>query len=61
MEVMFGGFEDGGWWLVVLGCRGEFEVAENWPKNIGNSWGVAMVRERRREKMRFGFGCIFID
>jgi len=21
MEVVFSGFDDGGWWLVVLGCR----------------------------------------
>ena len=23
MEVMFSGFDDGGWWLVVLGYRGD--------------------------------------
>ena len=27
MEAMFSGFDDGEWWLVVLGCRAESEVA----------------------------------
>jgi len=57
MEVMFGDFEDRGWWLVVLGCWGELEVART--ENTGNSW-AGVVRERMREKLGFAFGCIFL-
>ena len=32
MEVVSGGFEDGRWWLVVLGCRG-VRGSQGWLEN----------------------------
>jgi len=54
MEVMFSGFDDGGWWLVVLGRRGRGwrppEMAENWLQNtqiaLGAGWRVRERKER---------------
>ena len=61
MEVMFSGFDGEGWYLVILGCRGESEAAQSWPKNAKISWGggLAWLERERREKMGLSFGCIF--
>ena len=45
---------------VLGGVRGSPKLAENWPKNTRDSWGAGVVRERMREKMSFGFDCIFL-
>ena len=61
MEVMFGGFEDGGWCLVVLGCwrgvRGSPKLAKKHQDQCGE--GAGMFEREGREKMAFGLGCIF--
>jgi len=40
MEVMIGGFEDWGWWLVVLWCWG-VRGHPGWPKNTKKKVAVA--------------------
>jgi len=64
MEVMLSGFDDGGWWLVVVGCRGGAEdtgasqkTDRKTPKQqLG--W-LAVYERERREKMGFGLSCVF--
>ena len=61
---MFSGFDDGGWWLVVLGCpRGwrQLGLAENWLENTKQQLGegAGVLERERREKMGFGLGCVF--
>ena len=51
IEVIFGGFDHGEWWLVVLGCREEPEavgVGRKMPQNSGNTRG-RLERERREK------------
>ena len=62
---MFSGFDDEGWWLVVLGWLG-VRGNQGWPKTgrktPNGSWGrgAGLLERERREKMRFGLGCIFL-
>jgi len=50
MEVMFAGFDDGGWWLVILGCRGQPELAENWLENTKQQLGEGLACRERKER-----------
>jgi len=55
MEVMFGGFEDWGWWLVVLGCwDGQWQpwagskLANNNSKSSSLAGGKGLLKVKRR-------------
>ena len=63
--MLFSGFDDGGWWLVVLGywgigsevTRAGWKLAE---KHHIAEGGAGRVGERKeREKMCFGLSCVF--
>ena len=60
---MFSGFDDGGWWLVVLGCRGfggNMAGRKLTGKHHTAKGGAGRVGERkRREKICFGLSCVF--
>ena len=52
MEVMFSGFDDGGWWLAVSGCQG-VEGNWGWLENTNSSnnlreggWSCRLREER---------------
>jgi len=57
MQVMFSGFDDGGWWLVLLGCRKGSEVTEPSRKTgrkTARQWLELLPwGGERREKMKF--------
>ena len=61
--MVFSGFDDGGWRLVVLGCWG-VGGNQGWPKNSPENTtqlkgGAGRVGERKeREKMCFGLSCV---
>ena len=55
---MFSGFDDGGWWLMVLGCWEGFETTgagRKLAENHHKQWLKAAGRlgRERREKMEF--------
>ena len=63
--MIFSGFDDGGWWLVVLGCRGGRRppgLAEKLArKHPNSSWaGWPCEREKGERKWVFGLSCVFL-
>jgi len=62
MGVMFSGFDDGEWWLLVLGCQGELEatrigqkLAEKCHKIAATTWGNGQLEREGRQK----WVCVF--
>ena len=65
MEVMFSGLDDGGWWLVVLGCRGAWRQPglarkhQQQQQLEGGHLAVQGERAKRGEKDVVEFAVIF--
>ena len=63
---MFSGFDDGGWWLVVLGCRGsqrQPKAGRELAEKHQDQWGEGgwRVKERKEREGGFEFWSNFFD